>query len=352
MKYLKTFETHEEYDLYINGENAYLPNVSLTLDDNTIHFLDYIPIQTDPYKYLTIEALEDDFIVWIEKPVEDSGGLMSLRQTNNISEGELLYCIDNDNIWYNYEFGTDTPTINKGQTISFKGLLNTTVDFQGVCIFYTNDKKFNLKGNCLSIIFGDDCDKNFDLTNYNYCFNNLFSYSLVVNISKTFLPATTLADNCYGYMFSDCIYLTTAPDLPATTLAFDCYNAMFNNCESLTIAPSLPATTLAGSCYNNMFQNCISLTTAPELPATTLTDYCYYNMFNGCTSLTTAPELPATELASCYYDTMFANCSKLNYIKAMFTTPIKGDATLYGWVSGVASTGTFVKNKNAARTWQ
>jgi hypothetical protein len=45
---------------------------------------------------------------------------------------------------------------------------------------------------------------------------------------------------------------------------------------------------------------------------------------------------------------MFWNCSKLNYIKAMFTTKPSSGATRY-WVSGVASTGTFVKNKNA--TW-
>ena len=309
MKYLKTFETHEEYDLYINCENAYLPNVSLTLDDNTIHFLDDIPIQTDPYKYLTIEALEDDFIVWIEKPVEDSGGLMSLRQTNNISDGELLYCIDNDNVWYNYEFGTDTPTINKGQTISFKGLLNTTVDLQGVCIFHTNDKKFNLKGNCLSIIFGDDCDKNFDLTNYDGCFRSLFFDSLVVDISKTFLPATTLAIGCYYSMFQNCTSLTTAPDLPATTLADYCYTYMFSGCTSLTTTPDLHATTLADSCYYGMFDGCTSLITAPSiLPATTLAYGCYRDMFIRCRSLTTAPELPATAFAEECYCYMFNFC--------------------------------------------
>jgi hypothetical protein len=45
---------------------------------------------------------------------------------------------------------------------------------------------------------------------------------------------------------------------------------------------------------------------------------------------------------------MFYNCSKLNYIKAMFTTtPSSSDTG--NWVYGVASSGTFVKNKNA--TW-
>ena len=34
---------------------------------------------------------------------------------------------------------------------------------------------------------------------------------------------------------------------------------MFQNCTSLTQAPELPATTLANSCYSYMFQNCTSL---------------------------------------------------------------------------------------------
>ena len=57
---------------------------------------------------------------------------------------------------------------------------------------------------------------------------------------------------------------------------------MFWNCTSLTQAPELPATTLANSCYYYMFIGCTSLTQAPELPATTLADSCYSNMFYNC----------------------------------------------------------------------
>ena len=82
------------------------------------------------------------------------------------------------------------------------------------------------------------------------------------------------------------------------------------------------------------------------LPATTLTTNCYQNMFRSCTSLTTAPVLPATTLVNSCYKYMFQGCSNLNYIKAMFTTT---PSTTYtqNWVSGVASTGTFVKNSAA-----
>ena len=123
---------------------------------------------------------------------------------------------------------------------------------------------------------------------------------------------------------------------------------MFSNCTSLTVAPELPARMLADSCYFNMFRYCTSLTTAPELPSIKLGRSCYTGMFQDCTNLTTAPVLPAIVLAEYCYNIMFYGCSNLNYIKAMFTTTPSTSYTK-NWVSGVSSTGTFVKN--SAATW-
>ena len=157
------------------------------------------------------------------------------------------------------------------------------------------------------------------------------------------LPATTLTDHCYQYMFQSCTSLTTAPlILPATTLANYCYAYMFQGCKSLTTAPEFIATTLADHCCYYMFQGCLSLTTAPELPATTLTKNCYNTMFSGCKSLTTAPELPATTLADYCYASMFNGCTKLNYIKCLATN-ISATGCTSSWVNGVASSGKFVK---------
>jgi hypothetical protein len=118
---------------------------------------------------------------------------------------------------------------------------------------------------------------------------------------------------------------------------------MFHDCTSLTTAPALPATTLASDCYDSMFDSCTSLTTAPELPATTLANNCYYGMFQKCTNLTTAPVLPATKLIRWCYRIMFYDCNKLNKI-TMLATDISASGCLNGWVKGVASSGTFVKN--------
>ena len=207
-----------------------------------------------------------------------------------------------------------------------------------------------------------------------YCYEWMFSGCTSLTTAPERLPATTLADNCYDSMFEDCTSLKTAPELPATTLADECYYGMFEDCTSLETAPELPAKTLAGGCYVDMFQGCTSLVTAPSLPATTLAEYCYIGMFKdctslktapelpattladecygcmfiGCTSLTTAPELPATTLADYCYNGMFSGCKKLNYVK-MLAIDISASDCLYDWLSGVSSSGTFVKHSLA--TW-
>ena len=334
------------------------------------------PINTD--NYLTILALED--------------GL-----TASLSKNSCQYCINGDGNWVDLPAGTTTQSINSGQTLSFKGNL-TPNSSSGIGTF-TISKKCNLEGNCMSLLFGDNAASNNSLSGRNYAFYNLFSgCTTIIEVSSTFLPATTLASYCYYYMFdgcsslvttselpattlaSDCYCdmfykctsLVTAPELPATTLANNCYQSMFNNCTSLDKAPELPATTLANRCYSDMFYKCTSLVTAPELPvttlasscyqnmfsgcsslvkapavlpATTLKDYCYIRMFYGCTSLVTAPELPATTLATYCYDSMFYGCTKLNYIK-MLATNISASGCLSSWVYNVSSTGTFVKHPN------
>ena len=188
--------------------------------------------------------------------------------------------------------------------------------------YFSTTGKIAASGNIMSLVSKTNFENLLTIPN-EYYFYRLFDNSTsLTDAANLKLPATTLADYCYWYMFQGCTSLTTAPELPSTTLAYMCYCNMFDGCTSLTSAPALPATTLVTYCYNSMFSGCTSLTSAPELPATTLTNYCYENMFNGCTSL--------------------------SYIKAMFTTT---PSTYYtrNWVNGVASSGTFVYNSQI--TW-
>lgn len=302
------------------------------------------------YDYLTFEALEPSTIQYVPSPVSTA------QYSYDTVNWETA-----DNI---------TLNLNKGDKVFFKGNITGGQAINDYAHF-TMTGKVAASGSIMSLQAGNPNDKSL---NYNYEFYFLFNNCKSLTNAPE-LPATTLAEYCYYSMFNGCNSIKTAPELPATTLANGCYNGMFNFCTSLTTAPALPATTLAEHCYEYMFQNCRNLVTAPELPATTLAYECYSNMFNSCTSLTTvptvlpattlanscyfnmfkgcrklvtAPELPATTLANNCYQQMFSGCSKLNYIKALFTTTPSSKYTYY-WVQDVASTGTFVKNKDA--TW-
>ena len=277
--------------------------------------------------YLTFVALEDG--------------------TFQLSTNAVSYSLDNGETWTTLAADTASPTVTVGNKIMWKGTI-TPQSYSGIGVF-SSTAEFDVQGNVMSLLFGDNYKGQTDLTGKNYAFCQLFyNNTNVVSAENLSLPATTLANYCYQYMFYGCTSLVTAPQLPATTLQNGCYQSMFQNCTSLVTAPQLPATTLVTYCYGGMFSGCTALTTAPQLPATTLASSCYVSMFRDCTSLATAPELPATTLIDRCYNSMFYGCTSLNYIKAMFTTTPSRTYTS-SWVNGVAATGTFVKN--SAATW-
>lgn len=197
----------------------------------------------NPDKYLTIEALEDGLQISHANGFEyktDNSGWQRVPQyelTTEINKGEFLY-------------------IRARWTTSYGTSFNIT-------------RSCNLRGNCLSLLFENDADKHHDISQFPNAFYFLFSRCPINEVASGFLPATTLANNCYSNMFS-------------------------------------------------------------------------------YTALTTAPDLPATILAKSCYDSIFLSCTNLNYIK-MLATDISASGCLNDWVGGVASRGTFVKNKNA--TW-
>lgn len=293
MKYLKKFNSIEEYEVYINGLGVSYPNVSYILEDKKVMY-------TAAPKPLYVEAIED--------------------LTVKFSTNTIQYSLDGVT-WNDLPAATATPIISKGSKVYFKATGLTPANTAGIGTFSMTGK-CNVGGNIMSMIYGDD-------------YNGQAQISAVPQ---------------FYYLFKDCVNVVDASklQLPATTLSTRCYSYMFYGCTSLTAAPALPATTLTDSCYSSMFRDCTSLVNAPALPATTLKDSCYSGMFNGCTSLVNAPVLPATILKGKCYNYMFKGCSNLNYVKAMFKTPPSSDYTS-NWLSGVAATGTFVKN--AAATW-
>ena len=296
-KYLTLFNSHAEYEQYVSGDFE-KPNVSHCVQEDEIHY--------NPWTYA------EEYLTFVAK---ENGTFTFTPNNSNV----ISYSTDGGKTWIE----GNSVSVNNGGKVLWKGTM-TAQSYNGIGRF-SSTGNFDVQGNMMSLLYGDNYKGQTDLTGKDYAFSNLFSGNTkVVNAENLSLPATTLVNNCYYYMFNGCTSLTAAPELPATTLANYCYCYMFSGCTNLVNAPELPATTLAIYCYASMFNGCTSLTTAPALPATTLANYCYYYMFKGCTSL--------------------------NYIKAMFTTTPSGSSPNYytqNWVSGVAATGTFVKNSAA-----
>ena len=238
----------------------------------------------------------------------------------------------------NDETNTKIILANVGDKVYLRATdTNDSFSESGKYIKFTMGGSIAASGNIMSLL-----DKTCTSTTIpcNDCFSRLFSGCSILKTAPE-LPAITLKENCYKYMFYNCSSLTTAsPELPATTLENSCYYYMFYNCSSLSVPPKLQATTLANNCYDNMFSGCTNLTTSPTLLATTLALGCYAYMFYNCSSLTTAPELPATTLVGdCYYR-MFEGCTSLNSITVHFEEWTPANAT-ERWVYNVANSGEF-----------
>lgn len=245
----------------------------------TQHSEDELPIG----ELFTIEVISGGTISWV------------FDNTIGVREVTLTYSIDNGN-WYDLypTTGGTEINVNAGDIVRFKG---TKPTFHHTL---RGTATVNIYGNIMSLLYWDYnlYDKT---TLVNNAFRGLFGSSSpnrnlkIVDASNLILPATTLTQYCYAYMFY--------------------------NLPSLERVPKLPATTLANSCYADMFSGCTSLVNAPELPAETLVNECYYNMFFGCSSL--------------------------NYIKCL---AISKSAYLCtnNWVKGVSPTGTFVKSSTTS----
>ena len=382
-EYLSKYQTEEDYNN--NKDNHLKPHVSLIV--NPVEQIIFIPEPSYikySKEYFTIENTgSEDLTFQLMKSTK--------AQTVSYMDSESSDWVDTSKV----------ITVAPQSELKLKGTIAPVFSY-GIGTFrVSGNTTYNVKGNVMSLLYGDDFSDKTDLTGKDNAFNVLFRRNTkLVDSSNLILPATTLASKCYQYMFQDCTSLVSAPELPATTLANSCYASMFEGCTSLVSAPELPATTLANYCYDNMFEGCTSLvsapelpattlatycyqymfegctslvsatelpattlanycydnmfggcsnlTTAPELPATTLADYCYYYMFSSCTSLTTAPELPATTLADYCYRYMFSNCSKLNNI-TMLATDISAKECLYYWVNNVSSSGTFIKHPSMTK---
>lgn len=284
-RFIQSFPTSEDIQTALDNKELGKPYVALSREEPSIDWnskeIDYAGMP------LTFEILSDGVIRWVR-----STGESFYKRTIKYSK--------NGGEWTNItsDIGDSAPSISvtNGDVIKFLGD-NQGYGFSGgFTTFSGSTCHFNVYGNIMSLINSEN-------------YTNLFSLS-------------------YPSVFS----------------------GLFQNCTGLTDSSNLvlPATTLDEACYRYMFKNCTSLLGAPKLPATTLANTCYQAMFSGCISLLTAPELSSTAPSPWSYSWMFKECKKLNSVTCL-ATDISGSNCTNSWLQGVSSTGTFVKHPDA--TW-
>jgi hypothetical protein len=158
---------------------------------------------------------------------------------------------------------TTTPIegLKAGDKVQFYGNGTQTQVYGGyteVSILGIGDGfKTKVYGNIMSLLDEEGFATKTDLPNAQNVFYGLFKgNTTLIDASELLLPATTLAERCYSFMFTGCTSLTTAPKLPATTLAYQCYYSMFLSCTSLTNAYVKAAFTAGNAECNGMFEDC------------------------------------------------------------------------------------------------
>ena len=273
-----TFMADEEQTFIMSAKNSYkIPGLEYSVNNGTWK------------KVVTGEAVT----------FGGSKGTLSLRGKNNLEGTSKQYG------------GYSQISFGNTVDVACTGDIRTLLDYTNYKDVATGSARFSqLFENCTQLTSAPDLPAK---TLADGCYSYMFSGCSKLETGPKELPAITLADNCYSYMFYGCSKLETGPkELPATTLAESCYMGMFRDCTNLKNVPDeLPAKTMFKNCYLNMFTGCISLEGGPKLPATTLAENCYKNMFEGCTKLKTAPELKAMSLKESCYFSMFWGCASL-----------------------------------------
>ena len=342
-------------------------------------------------QYLTVEII--------------SAGTLYVRVLENIYEGIPARYKKNDGEWQPL---TDSGETEEGRWEFLDLKVGDKIQLKGGNGFDLQDGKywddpthlhgtayFNVYGNILSTVLGDNFSGVTDLLRVYDNFGSPFKGTHLVSATNLILPLTTLThwfeeggqeyayihsyanlfnsaydmvsgpvympleelyQQAFDSMFLDCRSLKKAPfEMPWETIPDYACNRMFLGCTSLEEAPDLPATTIGYQSYKQMFENCESLENPPVVSATTLGGEGMMEMFRNCYSLRRAPDLLASEIPQYGYVYMFYGCESLEYIKCLAVTGMSiyqetGGVILGGtddWTRWVSSTGVFVKAAEA-----
>ena len=241
MENIKLYNTVAEYD---NDEKV-IPQVSYIIESDEVKY-EYEAPHDYSQDYLTFRIL--------------SSGTLNWKTSNNGFNKTLTYSL-NDGEWTDYAttYSGNILNLNAGDVIKFKATRASYADSAAWTTFSASTATFDIEGNIMSILYGDNFAGQTTLTG-DYTFFKLFQNTKIVNAENLVLPATTLRRSCYRDMMNNCQLMVKAPQLPATTLVQECYWATFYHCDSLEESPLLLSTgAVPTRGYSDMFTYCANL---------------------------------------------------------------------------------------------
>ena len=141
-------------------------------------------------KYIGQTAPSSDIFDSKIKPLGEYLTFEFLENGNfSFSKDGLSYSLDGGVSWNTLSANTNI-TVSNGDKVLFKGEYTNTTSSIGQ---FKMTSKFDISGNIMSLLFGDNFVDKTDLTGYGSAFDHLFEGTAVVDATKLILPATKLS---------------------------------------------------------------------------------------------------------------------------------------------------------------
>lgn len=176
--------------------------------------------------YLTFEVLSSGTLYFV---VADDN-VRDIEYRRNTSEWHTLETTANT-LWERYA----EIYLNAGDVVQFRGE-NATYNgssFRGTNGCVDGDcLKCNVKGNIMSLVYGDNYESATTLVSGGTFRQMFLQAGYLVSVDGLALPATTLTEGCYSWMFGGDLF-ENAPELPASIVPSGAYSLMFNGCQNL-----------------------------------------------------------------------------------------------------------------------
>ena len=215
IKYLKLFETHVDYNTYINSQDKVLPNVSYCKNENEVHYNPY----TDPRLITKFNVVDDS------EPTKIYGGL-----TDSISVVDAFIKIEVDGI----EISLTDLDENNGYYQLSEG--EHTIKYTLIDPTETGD----------SVLYDCSCLTSVTIPNSVITINRCSFQSCSGLTNVTIGNSVTTIDT---YAFQGCAITNIV--MPNTITNIN--ELVFNGCSELTNITSLATT--APTIHNSTFQN-------------------------------------------------------------------------------------------------